>query len=144
VLVRDVDHPARQQAFGTRKTCLLPAGETTCFSFETAPAGKRLVIDALDVWTRVPPGQKAWATFQMQVGGENHGLSLPLTPQGPSFGDESQDVFVAFFPVRLYADVGSIILMGVTRNSPSGSGSFTGHIVGHLIDCGVGEGCPTP
>lgn len=149
VLVRDVDNSARNRynPNGFLSVNLAAGQQFACgVGFFHVPAGKRLVIEYVSGRGSADPGQnlelEIFVPAQEGVAGA---LSYDFLPakQGPNV-DATRDLFVLSQPTRLYAAAGNIQFCLSRGGGTSNTASFAVSVSGHLVDCGMGGGCPIP
>jgi len=105
------------------------------------PAGKRLIIEQINLHFEAPPGQRGIAgltVHQMTPQGLKY-ISYPLvlTYQGASISPYDDGYSTASLPVRLYADESSVVFFGFMRTAPSGSSYLHATFSGYLVDMPV-------
>jgi hypothetical protein len=140
VLVRDVDNVARQPFHAEAVGGFADGGSTTRgLLIPTVPAGKRLVIEHVSAFARMPIGQS-------MVGGvllaDDPGALVTVRFHWDRQGhnaDGSLDYFVASEPVKFYNNDGLPVAWEVERDNVSGA-------LPHSVDIncdGYLEDCPT-
>ncbi len=133
VQVRDVDNPA-SQPFQAQVVVGFADGASTTgdITIATVPAGKRLVIEYLSVFSAMLPHQKVINTLIEQAEQGVHGQNYPFG----SNADGTLDYWIGSQPIRFYAQPGPIQCFA-ERDSTVGANpnSVTFTIVGYLVNC---------
>jgi len=133
VPVRDVDNPA-SQPFQAKVVVGFADGASTTgdITIATVPAGKRLVIEYLSVFSAMLSHQKVINTLIEQAEQGVHGQNYPFG----SNADGTLDYWIGSQPIRFYAQPGPIRCFA-ERDSFAGANpnSVTFTIVGYLVNC---------
>lgn len=129
VQARDVDNPGRQPfSFGILGT--LNAGQPfLLIDVTTVPAGKRLVIEYVNMEAQVIPGQKVLTRLFSTGASGNISLFAPFQAKIGFF-----DVLIASHLIKHYAEPGSTVKLQVFADESLGGAGIAISIVGHLID----------
>ena len=97
------------------------------------PAGKRIVIESIALYTKVPDGSEPMAFIDAQskiVGLSNSSMLLPMAKQGLLSG---QRLFTAVAPVTMRLSTTEHDLRAnVYRGSASGAASFSVSVYGYI------------
>jgi hypothetical protein len=114
-------------------------GETAPYTHLDVPVGKRLVIENVSVFARVPHSQQVLVWFQFYIGDGSIGdgtffrQDFPLTFQIYE-GSLYRDAFVASQQIRLYVDSGTRIQFFGLRKWTGGTLEVDFSISGFLVD----------
>lgn len=135
VPIRDIENPARQP-YQNDEILSTPAGLLGDNATFTVPSDKRLVIEFVSFSANWPAGQYTTRFFigVCNAAGGTCPTSYYVAPSAPvaEFGGE---VFsVGSSPVRLYADPGTEVTVGVRRNATTGEGLASVSVSGYLVD----------
>jgi hypothetical protein len=144
LLVRDSDQSART-AFQAEESVFFSDGSFgTLADITNVPLGKRLVIQNVSVWLRVPKGHKFNVVSLDTAFDGNSGVPFFLTPSLIA-SDDFTDYFVASESIQKYAGAGTLVGVRIFRDTNVG-GWNAGEVAvsGYLISCGIGPGCPAP
>lgn len=109
------------------------AGSVTFASNEcfTVPAGKRAVVENVDGYCIVPPGQSvSLLTLTLSGNGSfvSHHVAVPFVAKAGT-----QDVFGVDHTVRYYADPGASFQLSGATTDASGSNFCLFHLTGRLV-----------
>jgi hypothetical protein len=99
------------------------------------PAGKRLVIETITLFSNLQPGQTLWsAQFRTTVNGSSvFGHMLSVEAQG--INGNGGPAFAATHSIRGYCDGGAGVLsIGFSRNANTGNWSVGASVTGYLVD----------
>lgn len=147
IFALDVDQPARQRFAKTVALLIIPTGSSDTDSSLIVPADKILVIEHVSIQSRPAFPTPAGAFIQLTISTDTVGLTVSH-PIGLVEGVDSGVLqvggipagatFVLSQPVRLYADPGSVVQVGVIRNFNNTTNSFNQSmfvtISGHFVD----------
>ncbi|HEV3458910.1 MAG TPA: hypothetical protein VHG32_20355 [Thermoanaerobaculia bacterium] len=110
----------------------LPDGTEGENGFVHVPKGKRLEIEYASGEAFLPTGQKALFSVITSLAGERTGISHYLDSDAlGNFG--APDYFRAGQVVRLYADPGTVVMLRIDRDRPTGAGLARMSISGQLV-----------
>ena len=120
------------QPFQTTVEIKLPSGTEGQNGSFHVPKGKRLVLDFASGEAFLPAGQKAVFSVITSLAGQPTGIShyLASTTLG-TFG--AAEYFGAGQIVRLYADPGTVVMLRVDRDAPTGDGLARMSVSGELV-----------
>ena len=128
--VRDGDNPARQP-FQKETDLYVTDGNEGASDFFNVPANKRLVIEFVSSDSDVPNGQFPRIVLATSVGGLYDYHFIVATRLGAVGGS---DEFFASQPTTIYADPGTNVIVGFTRNAFSGLANCRVTVSGHFVD----------
>jgi hypothetical protein len=146
LFVRDVDNPAHHPfvaGLSTGLTCTVASGNGVCNASFSVPSDEELVIETFSIEPFLALGFKAIGIISVVSGGTVVSCTLPLTFVDTVSGF---DQWVVTQPLRLYADPGSTVSVGIFQNNNNNGAGATNQfeISGYTIACGAGTGCPIP
>lgn len=130
--VQNVNRPALQP-FQARVTVNVAPGDSGANAFVPVPSGKRLVIEYASAYGDAPLGQVLSFSVGTTIPGDTNFVEhdLPATQQS-TFGN-TDAVFVAGSPMRVYADTPQILLR-VDRTAATGTVYASMSVSGYLVD----------
>ena len=129
--VRDVDNPARQP-FQTNLQFFLQDGSFGDQQSFAVPANKRLVIEYISADSGVPVGQLARIGVYTSLN-NLFTLHYVVTNRLGTVGN-GDDEFVAGQPTTIYADPGTQVFVGFTKNAGQGFANCSITLSGHLVN----------
>jgi hypothetical protein len=129
--MHDVDNAARQPVQFPLTINGLDGSVNVSGSAYVVPAGKRLVIEQITASVGLPTPQWAQCFIFVTSGGNTTRHFLRLDPP---IVDAGFGYFYTTLSVRLYADPGTNVVLGLARNSSSGA--WTGFLTasGYLVN----------
>lgn len=131
VPVRDADNPARQP-FQTELDFFEADGSYGATQSFTVPANKRLVIEYVSADSGVPVGELTRIGISTEINGQYQGHHVVANRLG-AVGN-GDDEFVAGQPMTVYADPGTDVFVGFSRNNAVGFANCFVTISGHFVD----------
>ena len=131
VAVRDVDNPARQP-FQANFQFFIQDGSFGSSQSLIVPAGKQLVIEYISADSGVPTGQLARIGLYTSINGQ-FSLHYVVTNRLGAVGN-GDDEFVAGQPTTIYADQGTEVQVGFSKNAGQGFANCSVTLSGHFVD----------
>ena len=130
--IRDIDNGARQP-FGQWNSLQIAAlSQIAADTTPAVPAGKRLVIDAFSAYVdQVAAGGLAAAYVQLTTNGNLIRFHVPLTK---SVNTDGTETWIGNFTAPLYADAGTIVLIGVFRTKLTNPSNVQYALSGHFVN----------
>ena len=128
IITKNLDEPARQPVQQSLTCSTVAAGVNTCTATYMVPAGKRLVIEYLQLISIDLSGS---ATSLYQITTTVQGMNVTYYyPPGPAPAGNNH---ISEHLVRIYADPGSTVQLQGTETSNTGTVTFLLQLSGYFI-----------